>query len=557
VSFSDRVTGQGTAQPSAQQAPVPGKPPALPQTPQTPGAQAPAPLAKIEQPKETGLQRQSTLAKPGTEGAKEKPTKPKTTAAVDHAKTLGVDPNASKEEVQAAFRKEASKWHPDKWDNASPEEQKKANDNIRKVNAARDAFAAKFDTATKQVGEKIKGTRTRDSVKKATGRDPVAEKPEDEEGKRAARGLRLPGPGAEGRQKMPSPRDIEDTPVGRMAKRAAHGMNVQGTAEEPSASTMKKIDREAKKTGNYPLAKATRVSQAVTGRTPREMEADPSGRYSGIGQSEREKKAEKSQRGTQARTAQRVLSRRANGEAAEAPEKKEEPKPEEKSRTGAAVGSEALSRAEKRAAELQKQKEPEPEKETGEEQPSLAQRAGVADQEKDPGDQAEKETDAERAREQMKPETAETVARAEGGPTEPRTLRGVARHRKHVEAMDPDHPAADIIDRASRSTKDRWTDNAKEAHPDDPEAQAKYFHDKAAAWEKSHHGKKHRAAMSAAQEPEAAEEPEADPTSTALSAAGEQLSDEEAAERLRKRERARELASWRDVPLSALIQEWI
>ena len=42
----------------------------------------------------------------------------------DFYEVIGVDRNASPDQIKSAFRKLVLKWHPDKWVNASEEEKK-------------------------------------------------------------------------------------------------------------------------------------------------------------------------------------------------------------------------------------------------------------------------------------------------------------------------------------------------------------------------------------------------------------------------------------------------
>ena len=50
--------------------------------------------------------------------------------------TLGVEPQASDEDIKKAYRKLALKWHPDKHSSKTPDEQKVAGEEFKKINAA-------------------------------------------------------------------------------------------------------------------------------------------------------------------------------------------------------------------------------------------------------------------------------------------------------------------------------------------------------------------------------------------------------------------------------------
>ena len=54
----------------------------------------------------------------------------------DYYKILGLDKNASSEDIKKAFRKKSIKWHPDKWANKSESERKEAEDKFKEINEA-------------------------------------------------------------------------------------------------------------------------------------------------------------------------------------------------------------------------------------------------------------------------------------------------------------------------------------------------------------------------------------------------------------------------------------
>lgn len=54
----------------------------------------------------------------------------------DYYDILGVNKNATDEDIKKAYRKLAAKWHPDRWVNATDEEKKTAEEKIKEINEA-------------------------------------------------------------------------------------------------------------------------------------------------------------------------------------------------------------------------------------------------------------------------------------------------------------------------------------------------------------------------------------------------------------------------------------
>lgn len=61
----------------------------------------------------------------------------------DYYKILGVERNATQEDIGKAFKKLAIKWHPDKWSSASEDDRKKAEDMFKDINEANSVLSDK------------------------------------------------------------------------------------------------------------------------------------------------------------------------------------------------------------------------------------------------------------------------------------------------------------------------------------------------------------------------------------------------------------------------------
>jgi molecular chaperone DnaJ len=59
----------------------------------------------------------------------------------DYYKILGIEKNATEDEIKKAFRKQAVKWHPDKWANSSEEEKKKAEEMFKDIAEANEILS--------------------------------------------------------------------------------------------------------------------------------------------------------------------------------------------------------------------------------------------------------------------------------------------------------------------------------------------------------------------------------------------------------------------------------
>jgi DnaJ family protein C protein 9 len=68
-----------------------------------------------------------------------------------HYEVLGISTAASQKEVQSAYRRQATKWHPDKWATAGQQAQGKAANQFQQIQIAHEVLAdpterARYDT---------------------------------------------------------------------------------------------------------------------------------------------------------------------------------------------------------------------------------------------------------------------------------------------------------------------------------------------------------------------------------------------------------------------------
>lgn len=61
----------------------------------------------------------------------------------DYYKILGVNKDATQEDINKAYKKLCMKWHPDRWVNASEEDKKNAEEKFKEVNEANSILSDK------------------------------------------------------------------------------------------------------------------------------------------------------------------------------------------------------------------------------------------------------------------------------------------------------------------------------------------------------------------------------------------------------------------------------
>ena len=61
----------------------------------------------------------------------------------DYYKILGVNKDATQEDINKAYKKLCMKWHPDRWVNSSEEDKKNAEEKFKEVNEANSILSDK------------------------------------------------------------------------------------------------------------------------------------------------------------------------------------------------------------------------------------------------------------------------------------------------------------------------------------------------------------------------------------------------------------------------------
>ncbi len=89
-------------------------------------------------------------------------------------KTLGVNENATQDEIRAAFRKLSLKWHPDRWVNGTDEEKKKAEEEFKKINEAHSVLGdenkrKQYDSGVDETFDQADGVDPFEAFRRAAG----------------------------------------------------------------------------------------------------------------------------------------------------------------------------------------------------------------------------------------------------------------------------------------------------------------------------------------------------------------------------------------------------